>query len=110
MLFEAALESSVFVVELRTLAASCNPWMQAGGTPCSMGITRGTRGTLGNTISLFGAYVSLTAVEPCIAGSGGGVRKMRVLARVASRRVGRNIHIYMLPLLLLLCWNVFYCI
>ena len=43
------------------------------------------------------------AVEPCIAGSGGGVRKMRVLARVASRRVGRNIHIYMLPLLLLLC-------
>ena len=75
MLFEAALESSVFVVELRTLAASCNPWMQAGGTPCSMGITRGTRGTLGNTISLFGAYVSLTAVEPCIAGSGGGLER-----------------------------------
>ena len=72
MLFEAALESSVFVVELRTLAASCNPWMQVDGTPCSMGITRGTRGTLGNTIPLFDAYVPLTAVEPCISGTWGG--------------------------------------
>ena len=103
VLFEAALESSVFVVELRTLAASCNPWMQAGGTPCSMGITRGTRGTLGNTISLFGAYVCLAnSRRTMYSGLGGGVRKMRVLARVASRRVRRNIHIYMLPLLLLL--------
>ena len=47
MLFEAALESSVFVVELRTLAASCNPWMQVDGTPCSMGITRGDKGYSG---------------------------------------------------------------
>ena len=68
MLFEAALESSLFVVELRTLAASCNP----GCRRAVLHVLSGSEDKVHpNTISLFGAYVSLTAVEPCIAGSGG---------------------------------------